>query len=247
MKWLTLLFVSIFFCLGCKGPMVHLHAAAAPTLETGWTSVESEDGRVSIGVPQDFHNALEVRPAFQMDLQEPASAPAPDEQGSPPPAQNPQDAEAAKAVDRFTQNINSMSKSIEDSRVKEIKDEMAKKHLVIWAWSNGITTPGEAMTAFSVARVPDAGNTSLDDAIMKSKEGMLGDVVVTPVTLPIGEARVAKSVAQTMTGDELTDIRYVLMDGGDKYIVRFVASNARNLVEPIADPVMKTLRIKPKE
>ncbi|MES1228238.1 MAG: hypothetical protein ABUL72_06165, partial [Armatimonadota bacterium] len=87
---------------------------------------------------------------------------------------------------------------------------------------------------------------SLDAAVEAAKEGMPGGVEVQKVTLPIGEARLAKSSYQNRIGDEQTEIKYVLLDNGDEYIVRFKATNNKDAIEPIADPVMQTLRIKPK-
>lgn len=76
---------------------------------------------------------------------------------------------------------------------------------------------------------------------------MFGDAKAEKISLPIGDAMVIKSDFKNVSGDEITDIRYVLLDNGDKYVVRFVATNAPEQIEPIADPVMQTLRIRPKQ
>ncbi len=75
---------------------------------------------------------------------------------------------------------------------------------------------------------------------------MPGGVTVEKVTLPIGEGRIARADYQNRIGDEQTEVLYVLLDGGDEYIVRFAATNGKEVIEPIVDPVMQTLRIRPK-
>ena len=220
---------------------MQLHSAPDAQLDTGWTRLASEDGRVTIAIPPTFHSALEVPKAPQLDLEQKPAAPPPD--GSQPaPSADPQ---ADQSMNRFMGDLNQASAQMEADQKKEIADEMASKKLIIWAWENGVPTIGEGHTAISVACLPGAGNTSLVGAMEISRAGMYGDAKSEKVTLPIGDAMVVKSDFKNVSGDEITDIRYVLLDSGDKYVVRFVATNAPDQIEPIADPVMQTLRIKP--
>jgi hypothetical protein len=248
-KIVSWLLLSVLACAACnRAPLVTLHAASPPKLEEGWTQLESADGRVSIAIPGSFHSALD-RPkaqSFPTSADQPPPAPAPDAQGNlAQPEQNP-NPEAKEAVDRFVNALNTVSSSIEERQRKEVLDEMAQKGYVIWAWETGNPTVTEARTAISVKLTKDVGGMSLQGAATKAKEKMPGDVTVEKVSLPIGDAMLVKSKTINGIGDELFDARYVLLDGGDEYIVRFVTSNGSGRIEPIIDPVMQTFRVKPK-
>lgn len=148
---------------------------------------------------------------------------------------------------RFATDLNQESAKMEDDKRKQVVDEMAKRNLIIWAWLNGAPNISEGRTEIAVTYLPGAGGSSLEDAMAKTKAGMSGDAKVEKVSLPIGDAMKAESDNRNVIGDEVTEIRYVLLDNGDKYIVSFSATNGPEQVESIADPVMQSLRIKPKD
>ncbi len=222
---------------------MQLHSAPAAQLDAGWTQLTSDDGRVTIAIPPTFHSALEVPKPPQLDLEQKPAAPPPDGSQPPPPS----DPQADQSVNRFMGDLNQASAQMEANQRREIADDMGRQKLIIWAWENGVTTIGEGHTAISVAYLPGAGNTTLEGAMEISRAGMFGGAKAEKVTLPIGEAMVVKSDFKNVSGDEITDIRYVLLDNGDKYVVRFVATNAPDQIEPLVDPVMQMLRIKPKQ
>lgn len=239
-------------CIACSKTIAHLHEAAPPILSPGWITLQSPDTVVSIGIPPTFHSALDKAPAPQLSMEQQQEPPAPDETGgdpslaAPPSSASQTDQDADQAVKRFVGDLNSFSAQMEEAQHEEVVKHMKKDNLVVWAWLNGKANLTESMTQISVKKLRNVGAISLDDAANAAKEGMPGGVRVVKVTLPIGEARIAKSSFQNRIGDEQTEIIYVLLDGGDEYLVRFAATNGKEQIEPIADPVMQTLRIKQK-
>ncbi len=205
---------------------------------------------MTIGLPPTFHNALDRAPAMApLDMQPQKEAPAPDEGDAsqatqPAPSQGQQDAD--QALKRMAGDINNFSSQMEEQQHQEVVDHMTEHHYVIWAWLNGKGTIGENQTQISVKKVKDSGMSSLDAAMDSAKEGTAGGVTVTNITLPIGEAKKGYADYQNRIGDEQTAIIYVLLDKGDEYVVRFSGTNNKEAIEPIADQVMQTLRIKPK-
>ena len=149
-------------------------------------------------------------------------------------------------MNRFVGDMNGISTQMEEQQHQEVVNHMNKEGYVIWAWLNGKGTIGENMTQIYVKKIPNSGKNDLDSAMKDAEGGMSGSATVTNITLPIGEARKAEADYQNRIGDEQTEIKYVLLDNGDEYIVDFQATNGKEQIEPIADPVMQTLRIKPK-
>jgi hypothetical protein len=221
-------------------------------LEPSWISLQSADSSVSIGLPSTFHSALDRAPAPQLNTEQPPEPPQPDETGGGDPnvaaqqAPSQTDVQGDQAMKRVIGDLNNMSAQMEEQQHQEVVDKMTKEGLVIWGWLNGRATVGEKLTQISVKKIPDAKASTLDAAVTAAKEGMPGGVTVTDVTLPIGETKKAYADYQNRIGDEQTEIQYVLLDNGDEYIVRFAATNGKEQIEPIADAVMQTLRIKPK-
>ena len=239
--------------LACNKSAAHLHEAPPPILEPSWSTLQSGDSTVSIGVPQSFHNALDRPPALlpAMSTDQPPQAPPPQEEGGDPSkaGASPSDAnsqDADQATKRIIGDMNNLSSQMEEAQRDAIVKRMQKDGILIWAWLNGNQTIGEGITQIAVKKFPNVGSISLDDAMNSAKQGMLGGATVEKVTLPIGDAELAKADYQNRIGDEQTEIIYVLLDGGDEYQVRFYATNGKDQIEPIADPVMQTLRIKPK-
>jgi len=221
-------------------------------LQPSWISLTSADNTVTIGLPSSFHSALDRPHADPLDLQQKPEAPPPDEGGGGDPSLSAQPAPgqgeqaADDAMKRFAGDINNFSAQMEEQQHQEVVDHMTKHGYVIWAWLNGKATIGEAQTQISVKKVPNSGISSLDAAMDSAKEGTQGGVTVTSVTLPIGEARKGYADYENRIGDDQTTIIYTLLDNGDEYVVRFSATNNKEAIEPIADDVMQTLRIKPK-
>jgi hypothetical protein len=246
-RWLA--FLLLLVCFGCSKTVVRLHDAPPAILDPGWLALKSPDNSVSVGIPSSFHSALDKAPADELSLKPATEAPAPDEGGSPGQTAAPSDGqskEADQALNRFAGDLNGLSASLEESQHEEVVKHMAKEGYVIWAWLNGKSTMGENLTQISIKKTPNVGSMTLDSAVDGAKVGMPGGVTVTNVTLPIGEAKKAYADYQNRIGDEQTEILYVLVDNGDEYVVRFEATNGKELIEPIADSVMQTLRITPK-
>ena len=238
------------FAVCCNRDVPHLHEAEAPKLDSGWTALKSDDGSVTVGMPESFHNALDKPQSDLPNLTpDPASVPPPDPNAGGDPSTAPNgtpDPQQQAAVNRFVGDMNSMSAAMEENLRQQTIAEMQKKGYVVWAWLNGKPTLGEDRTQFAVKKIPNAGVTSLDDAALQAKLGMGGDVKKENVTLPIGPAVKLSSDYQDRIGDQRTEIQYVLLDNGDEYILKFFALNGPEQIQPIADSVANTLRIKPK-
>lgn len=149
-------------------------------------------------------------------------------------------------MQRLRENVDNITAGLESAQLKRTADEMEKKGLVLLAWDYGRPTPGEEPTSISVREVKEAEARTLEDAAQREKEELGGDILSQPVSLPIGDAMLVKSKYRNRIGDDVCDIRYLLLDEGSEYVLRLVATNAASNIEPFADDVAKSLRIQPK-
>jgi hypothetical protein len=241
---LSLLLVTV---LACGKPAPHLHEASAASLQQGWTNLASADGSVSVGIPQTFHDALVMQaPGSGLSIDQTPAPPDPDEPAGATPTPQTTDARADSAEKRFLGDLNNMSAAMEQSMHQQIVDDMTKHGYVVWAWLNGKQAIAERRTEISVKKIPDAKAGNLDSAAEAAREGMSGDVTMEKVTLPIGEAEKISSDFQDRIGDQETEIKYILLDGDDEYILRLYALNGPEQIQPLANDVALSLRIKPK-
>lgn len=149
-------------------------------------------------------------------------------------------------MERLRENIDQMNEGMEASQRREMEDLMKKRGFVILAWNGVRPTMGEERPEISVQLVADAPDLGLDSAAKRLTEKAPGQVDIQKMTLPIGEAVSVKTRFKTIGGDEVSEIRYIVMDGTDEYVLRLVATNGAEMIEPYAEKVAQSLRIKPK-
>jgi hypothetical protein len=226
-------FVVIFVgsLMGCKGgPAVHVVSAQTPTLESGWTTARSEDGKVSIGVPPGWRVGADTAGNSISDLMKQA--------GGGAGGGNPQ----------LGQDLQQMASSFDEKNKKEeadALDALAKKGIILNVINGSKPIPGEKRTRFYVLVKHLGGSVSRDDAINSEREHYAFKPKMLEVKLPIGPAVKCVADDTLRDGGSLHQISYLVIDGGDLYSLRFVTEEAAETITSIAETVAGSLRIKP--
>jgi len=237
--------LAIFLCIACSHEAPHLQVVEAPKLDPGWSALKSDDATVTLGIPPTFHNALLRETPIEIQPTQQVAPPDPDTDLSvPPPTPPPTDDANQKLMD----SLNNMQTGLQDGMYKQTLADMQKKGYLVWAWQNGRAPAGEERTQMSVKKIPAPGS-DLDQIGKEARVGMGGsatNATTEKINLPIGPAMKVTTDFQNRIGDQVTEIRYLLLDGNDEYIVRFYAENGKEQIQPISDSVMETLRITPK-
>lgn len=65
------------------------------------------------------------------------------------------------------------------------------------------------------------------------------------VELPVGSAQEVVTETTNRIGDVVHQILYMLVDGEDRYVFTFIATNDASGIRQVARPMMETFRIKP--
>lgn len=156
----------------------------------------------------------------------------------------PQPGQAEKALDRVAEDYQRQVRESEDEAERERQKEWDKGGIVLLAYDNSRQLPGEPRTAIALSK-KTVGNISLQEAADQATEGVLGEIKTQTIELPIGPAVEMVSKYQTIAGDDIFEYRYILLDAGDRYMVKFICANNESKFPPIARPLMETLRIRP--
>ena len=102
--------------------------------------------------------------------------------------------------------------------------------------------PGEEPTRFYLKKLPDCGG--LEGAKSAEKDVLSNEGAGKAVTLPIGKAWMFENKGKNRIGDTERHITYILGDGGDGYVLRFVSTNNPTAFDAFHLDVAKSLRKK---
>lgn len=225
MRWV------LFFCfslviVGCKGgPKSVVKNPGPAAIPDGVTLAESSDRTVSIMVPPGWKRGG--------------------------PSSNPlgslSDMGMGSSSSEMPSGMQDMANSMasqDQAADAEEAAELEKKGILVWV--NDSTKPivGEERTHFSVKLVKDSG-ASLEQAAQDAKADLIDEGAPTYVELPIGKAARFQTKNIKVDGGELNQILYIIVNGNDKYKIRFATQNGEQAISQIEKPVIDSLRIKP--
>ena len=227
--------ILAFALTGCKsGPELHVSVAAPAVLPVGWSTAQTSDSSVSVGVPGGWRVGVDTGANSLADMTSDLGSPNNGTQGGDNSA--------------FGQEMQKMAADMDAKNKQEEADGLAaltKKGVVLNVINGSKPIPGEKRTRFYVKVKHQGGSLSRDDAINIEREHYAFKPKMFEVTLPIGKAVKCIADNEMRDGGSLHQISYVIVDGGDIYSLRFVTEEGVETINSIADQVANSLRIKP--
>jgi hypothetical protein len=136
-----------------------------------------------------------------------------------------------------------VGKDAQDQEDKEMA-KMREDGVLINVIDSSKPTIGEARTRYYVKKKSYGGSVSLATASADEKSTYMEPGDGTDVVLPIGKAHRFEKQLQLQDGDQQMKISYVLVDGGDAYLIRFISTNSPDVFKSIEQQVAQTFRIK---
>lgn len=221
---------------GCKkGAGIHVTEAPPAQLPSGWSTAQSSDKTVTIGVPGGWRYGIDTTmstmPGMAADMGQPSGN-----------SQLPNDSSGLGA------QIQQMEHNMSEQSKKEEKEGLAKleeKGIILNVINGSKPIPGEQRTRFYVKRVHDSGVNSLEAAAEAEQKHYGAPDKPTPVKLPIGHAfRIAKD-DNLRDGMTMHQISYIVVDDADVYLLRFETEEDAQSIQSVAEAVAQTLRIVP--
>lgn len=207
--------------VGCGGPAVVVKDPGPAALPAGWTLAENKNGGVSVGIAPGWG----VRPPRMM--------------GNP----------LGEMVDTGNPQVNQLAGELNAMELEGEAEEAAaleKKGIYLTLYNQGVRpVVGEPMSRYFVKKKAEMGNLSLDRAAKLTRDELIGEDAGTKVTLPIGDAMRFNVREETRDGGVLSQVVYVLVNGNERWTVRFVTREDPSMFKDIHEPVLQTLRIRP--
>jgi hypothetical protein len=218
---------------GCKpGTVMHLADASPAKLEPGWTLAQDAESGVSIGVPSGWTEGTGL--AADSPL-----ANGPMGGGDPSPALDPN-----SDAGQMSAAIGQMGQAMGEQNEKKERDRLRANGVVINVTDGSKSTVGEQRTRFYVKRIKHDSPYPFELAVLDEKKHLLKPGEGEDVTLPVGKAHRFKTDNTMITGDKETQISYVLADGSDTYLIRFISTNLPTVFDPFEHQVAESFRIK---
>jgi hypothetical protein len=215
--------------VGCKsGPVEHLKDAGPATLPGGWSSMESKEDGLSIGLPNGWKEGV----GRQADLQS---------MGLNTDSFGGESSDPNNPMNQMMENFNQQN-ALDEAKAMEA---LRKKGILLHAVDSSRPVIGEERTRFYVKRIEHDSPYPLEEAAADEKEHLTSEGPAKNVQLPVGKAVQFVSNEKTRGGDEVTRVSYVLADGKLSYVIRFVATNNPSAVTSIEKQVAETFRAKP--
>lgn len=203
---------------GCGKPANHLTAAPEAALPSAqWQLATNEKHPISVGIAPGWREGQ--APIVSMDLGQ----------------------DSGQTVDP------SMQASI-DAAEKQAKAETAaeleRQGILLQITDGSRPIPGELPTQYILKHISLPGEMDLENGTKVARLDL--DFAPDPefVDSPMGKAAKFTLNYTSKGGDKVHEIMYVFVDGKEMYELTFT-STGDNVIKPIADQVMQTLRIKP--
>ncbi len=225
------LLASVLLC-GCKsGPVEHLAELGSPTLLPGWTDFADPESGASIGIAPGWTEGT----GLANDM--PMSAPTSD--GS----DLSQKIDPNSSVGQLTQKMGALVDKQTDELEQRARERLRKNGVVINVTDGSKSTIGEQRTRYYVKVVKHDSPISLEVASAEERHHFLQPGDGADVTLPVGKAHRYEVETTMITGDKQFQISYVLVDGSDTYLIRFISTNAPDVFKTIERPVAESFRL----
>ena len=213
---------------------LHVTNAPPPALDAGWDLTESRDHSVSLAVPGGWRAGVDTAGDGLADLASKLGSSNTESQGGP-------DSAMSSDMQNMAQNFENANKEAESKALAALE----KKGIVLNVINGSKPTPGEKRTRYYVLHTHASGAVSTEEATDIERNHYAFPPRPTTVTLPIGSALRFSADDSLNDGMTLHQISYVVIDGSDTYTLRFVTEEDGQSIQSIAEPVAKSLRIKP--
>lgn len=105
--------------------------------------------------------------------------------------------------------------------------------------------PGEPRTQFTVFSYVSKGGTSLQVEADRVAQDYARPSGRATIDLPIGKCEEILATTGTRSGDTVRHMDYVLVNGENVYIFRFVTTYDLSVVKDVARPILETFRLIP--
>jgi hypothetical protein len=241
MKSVGAFLVAALVIAGCSQSPAIVVKSSAEAIPGGWTKGASEDQSVTLGVPSGWRQGADrgMTPADMM--------PGGLDSGGTDPSGMPMGGDGG-AGSEASQALGGMMANMEKEAAEEEKKAMEAlkaKGIILQCVSTGKPTIGEERTRFYVKKESQGGNWSWDEADAKEAGSYVKKPTPTTVQLPIGTAHRMEESRQLIDGSTRTHVSYIIPNGKDLYLLRFVTVEQGNVVTSIDKEVAQSLRIKP--
>ena len=235
LNFLVACLVGLTLLGGCKkGEESHVTVAAPVTLDPGWTFTESRDHAVSLAVPSGWRAGAD---SAMGNLSELAASVGNASAGGQPQS----DPNVGPDMQNLAQKVAQDSQKEEQSALANLE----RKGIIINVVNGSKPIPGEERTRFFVKKTHSDGSVSLLEAVENEQTHYAFKPKPTDIALPTGKAAKLSADDSLKDGATLHQISYVIVDGGDAYVLRFVTEEDAQSIQSVAAAVANSLRIKP--
>jgi len=214
-----ILTISLASC-GSKEPAARLRKADPPILTGGWNSWDRPE--FTIAAPDNWSPFRRRR--IRQD---------------PPPemGQGEMPAEVGQMMDSFE----AAGRAEDDAEIAAL----AKEGIPLRLYDNSVRAlPAETPTQLTVKVTKEGGLKFETEAGNLFNKLNVDKKTQSKIELPVGTAQEYVTETTNRIGDVVHTIVYLLIDGENRYVFTFIATNNASSISQIARPIMETFRIK---
>lgn len=229
--WFSLALLPL---VGCETNLeAHLKDPGPAQLQPNWQLAQNKEEGVSLAYPPGWKFGVGTSAGIFATFSDAANQ---GSNGQPQQPASPQDQQVAKQFE-----------DLANQERQEEADTLRSQHGIILQVVNNqeLQFPWMQQTRVFVKKIDSSHNASLDEATQNEVKFLGGEAKPEQVTLPIGKAMRLTGVTQEPHNQTVHRISYVMVDGHNTYILRFLGAKSAAEVEAIEKPVAESLRIKP--
>ena len=231
-RTLSLSALAVVAACGCKsGPVERLAEAPPVNFPAGWNMAKDDESGVSIGVPPGWAEGTGVA----------ADIPVPGMSGGTDPSLN---SDPNNVGGQMAAALGGAMASMASDRDKKERARLRANGVIINVTDGSKSSIAEQRTRFYVKRIKHDSPFGLEAAIAEEKNHLINEGAGADVTLPVGKAHRFEAQNDLKDGDHQTQISYVLADGSDTYLIRFISTNNPEIFKPFEANVAQSFRIK---
>lgn len=123
---------------------------------------------------------------------------------------------------------------------------LAKGGIPLRLYDNSVRAlPAETPTQLTVKVTKEGGLKFETEAASHFNKLNVDKKTQSKIELPVGPAQEFVTETTNRIGDVVHTIVYLLVDGENRYVFTFIATNNQGAIAQVARPIMETLRVKP--
>ncbi len=206
------------------------HKKVAFVLPQGWVKADSNDKDVSLAVPSGWRQGANT--LF-------GTGNVADILATNDPSAPKLTADEAKNIEDITKGFDRINK---EDELKNL-DKLAQKGIILHCVSTNQKVIGEELTRFYVKKKSQSSNWTWLDTDGSEQDCFNSKQIAKDVTLPIGLAHRMQATWQQTDGAMYTQISYLIPNGRDLYVLRFITVESPEVVTTIEKEVADSLRL----